>query len=242
MRKEKQERNRNNNQQQNIAALDGALEENQRKTKTTINLCGDTIGFNGDKENIKSVTWMQKNKNNHLPDHICAALDGDQEENKRNNYPVWQRAKIERTINLCTEKKISCCSKKQNTAPDRRETKDERKQQLTCCSHAFQCLGVLQCFPMPSGVSPHLLGVPMPSTVVAHPSMPTSWCLLPWYKKTKQYYLRERKTKQKQKQQSAAEKPFSDGAPEENKRKQKQQSIFVDWDGQGCQNWCFLKE
>jgi len=242
MRKEKQERNRNNNQQQNIAALDGALEENQRKTKTTINLCGDTIGFNGDKENIKSVTWMQKNKNNHLPDHICAALDGDQEENKRNNYPVWQRAKIERTINLCTEKKISCCSKKQNTAPDRRETKDERKQQLTCCSHAFQCLGVLQCFPMPSGVSPHLLGVPMPSSVLAHPSMPTSWCLLPWYQKTKQYYLRERKTKQKQKQQSAAEKPFSDGAPEENKRKQKQQSIFVAWDGQGCQNWCFLKE
>jgi len=33
-----------------LAALDGALEVDQKKTKSAINLCEDTIGFNGDRE------------------------------------------------------------------------------------------------------------------------------------------------------------------------------------------------
>jgi len=84
-------------------------------------------------------------------------------------------SKNRKNNSTCVQKeKNQLLQQKQNTAPDGRETKEQRKQQLTCYSHAFQCLGVLQCFPMPSGVFPHLLGVPMTSSVPSHTGMPAS--------------------------------------------------------------------
>jgi len=148
-------------------------------------------------QSIFVLLWMGARKKT-KKQLLCVA----ESKNRKSNQPVYRK------------RKISHCSTKQNTAPDGRDTKDERKQQLTCCSHAFQCLGVSQCFLIPSCVSPHLLVIPM---------LPMSQLILECLhtKKLKQYYLRERNTKKKQKQQSAAEKTFSDGAPEGKQNKTK---------------------